>query len=43
MFFEAIVHVLNVMQADADSIEKAFYLLERCFRAQPDECKMVFE
>ena len=43
MFFEAIVHVLNTMQADAESIEKAFYLLERCFRASPEDCKMVFE
>lgn len=43
MFFAAIVHVLNTMQADAESIEKAFYLLERCFRASPEDCKMVFE
>ena len=43
MFFEAVVHVLNTMQADFESIEKAFYLLERCFKASDHDCKMVFE
>ena len=43
MFFEALVHILNTMQANADTIEKAFYLLERCFRASPKECIKAFE
>ena len=42
-FFEAIVHVLNSMRSDSESIINSFNILTRCFELDLEQSKIVFE